>query len=283
MSTRAIVAVFAGVFVAAVLAGGLYLMLNNRGEPGPTRPTTAQQSPDPASPTTLATPGQTPGQTPPATPGQTPEATPGQTPEATPGQSPPATPGQTPAPGQTPGATPPPQPPQQPITQAHLEFDAPSAPWEEQPMNSLLGATVFQWQGFNMVTEKDYNPPDTNDWTAIMVSGTPSSDFGIQDNPEKGLRAFSDWYKGSFFAGAKVTVTQKSSKKVTVDGQAAWQLVVDYSYKVSGLKATSERVTMVGMRTPTDGPAVFVASIPNTSSGQSKAVAAAIKSLRMVQ
>jgi hypothetical protein len=277
MSTRAVVAVFAGVFVAAVLAGGLYLALNNRGEPGTPRPTTAQQAPAPASPTTLATPGQTP------TPGATPPATPGQTPEATPGQTPQATPGQTPSPGPTGGPPPQPAPPQQPFTQAHLEFDPPRSPWQEEQLNSLLGATVYQWQGFNMVTEKDYNPPDTNDWTAIMVAGTPSSDFGIEDNPEKGLRAFSDWYKGSFFAGAKVTVTEKSSKKITVDGHAAWQLVVDYGYKVPGLTATSERVTMVGMRTPTDGPAVFLASIPNTNSGQSKAVAAAIKSLRVVE
>jgi hypothetical protein len=275
MSTRAIVAVFAGVFVAAVVAGGLYLALNNRGEPGPAKPTTARQSPAPASPTTLATPGQTP----PATPGQTPEATPTQTP--TPGQVP--TPGQSPSPGQTPTPGSTPQPPQQPITQAHLEFDPPSAPWEEQLLDSVLGATVFQWQGFTMVTEKDFNPPDPDDWNAIMVSGTPSSDFGIQDDPQKGLKAFSDWYKGEYFANAKVTVTQKSSKKITVDGRDAWQLVLEYGYDVPGLRATSERVTLVGMRTPTGGPAVFVASIPNTNSGQSKAVAAAIKSLRVVQ
>jgi hypothetical protein len=274
MSTRAIVGVFAAVFVAAVLAGGLYLMLNNRGEPNPGRATTAQRSPGPANPTTLATPGQTP----------TPQATPGQTPEATPGQTPPPSPGQTPQPtGPTGGPTPQPQPPQQPYTQAHLQFDAPGAPWQEEQLSSLLGATVWQWQGFDMVTEKDYNPPGTEDWTAILVSGTPSSDFGIQDNPQKGLRAFSNWYKGSFFAGAKVTVTQKSSKKIAVDGRDAWQLVLDYSYDVPGLKATGERVTLVGMRTPTDGPAVFVASIPNTNSGQGKTVDAAIKSLRIVQ
>lgn len=280
MSTRAVVAVFAGVFVAAVLAGGLYLALNNRGEPGPPRPTTAQQPPGPASPTTLATPGQTP------TPGQTAPATPGQTPEATPGQTPPATPGQTPSPtpGQTPGGPPPqPQPPQQPFSEAHFEFDEPGSPWEEEQLTGLLGATVWQWQGFSMTTEKDYDPPGTEDWRAIMISGTPSADFGIQDNPQKGLRAFSDWYRGSFFAGAEVKVTQKSSKKVTIDGEAAWQLVLDYSYKVPGLRATSERVTMVGMRTPTDGPALFMASIPNTHSSQGKAVAAAIKSLRVVQ
>jgi hypothetical protein len=268
MSTRAIVGVFAAVFVAAVLAGGIYLMLNKRGGPGLGQPTTAQRSPGPANPTTLATPGQTPG--PLATPGQTPDPTTGQTP----GQSPPASPGQT--------GTPQPQPPQQPYTQAHLHFDAPAAPWQEEQLNSLLGATVWQWQGFDMVTEKDYNPPGTEDWTAILVSGTPSDDFGIQDDPKKGLQAFSDWYKGSFFAGAKVTVTQKSSTKITVDGHDAWQLVLDYAYNVPGLKATGERVTLVGMRTPTGGPAVFVASIPNTHSGQSKTVAAAIKSLTVV-
>ena len=242
MSTRAIVAVFAGVFVAAVVAGGLYLALNNRGEPGPARPTTAQQTPGPASPTTLATPGQTP------------PATPGQTPEASPGQTPPATPGQTPTPGPTGGPTPQPAPPQQPFTQAHLEFVAPGAPWDEEQLTSLLGATVWQWQGFNVVTEKDYNPPGTEDWTAIMVSGTPSGDFGIENDPQKGLRAFSDWYKGSFFANSKVTVKQVSSKKITVDGQDAWQLVLDYSYSVTGLKATSERVTLVGLRTPDRRP-----------------------------
>ena len=279
MSTRAIVGVFVGVFVAAVLAGGLYLMLNNRGQPGTPTPTTAQQPPGPASPTTLATPGQTP----PATPGTTPESTPGQTPQSSPGQTPQASPGQTPTPGQTGSPSPQPQPPQQPFTQAHLVFDGPGAPWEEEQLTGLLGATVWQWQGFDMVTEKDYNPPGTEDWTAIMVSGTPSNDFGIQDDPKKGLQAFSDWYKGSFFAGAKVTVTQKSSKKITVDGHDGWQLVLDYSYDVTGLRATGERVTLVGMRTPTDGPAVFIASIPNTNSEQSKAVAAAISSLRLVQ
>ncbi|HEY6739406.1 MAG TPA: hypothetical protein VI076_11205 [Actinopolymorphaceae bacterium] len=243
-------AIIVGVVVLALLAGGLGAWWWLR----PTDEPLAVESPGPEP--TSATP--------------TPE-------RREPTRAPSPTDAPSPEPSQGDPSTRPSPSPEDRRTMARLVFDPLPGAWTGDP---TLGGFLPGGTGQTQVTET-YS--EDGSWRALAVAGYVPGVAAERSSARQKAEAVSAWFRQTGFGQSRVRVEPLESKETTIDGHSGHLLRQRFHFRIDGLKATSEEVTIVVVDLGEGVPAgVFIGSVPNTHEKLSDDIATARDSLRVV-
>jgi hypothetical protein len=169
---------------------------------------------------------------------------------------------------------------------AFMTWDAFAAPWNATAGNN--GSTGDFGTGQEAVTDKYTRDGKPAQWTAKIVAGTPGAVLSAPLKGTAALEAYTDAVVNHVILPqdypAGTSVTPITSESFTLDGYTCWLDAFRPSYKVTGVKATSDTdVVVVANNIDSSGGqlGVLYISIPSDASDLLPDIPATLHSLRL--